>query len=109
MNPWDLVFVIGPVLVAFRFGYDLRATSEGEVRNSPRAGVYYWAILLCIMCVNIANEFSARETAFSTSASFLFPIALALPMGLGHWAHSRRSERRRRTMTPNLPVDIVER
>lgn len=106
MNPWDLVFVIGPVLVAFRFGYDLRATSEGEVRNSPRFAVGYWAILLCIMCVTLANEFSALETAFSTSASFLFPLALALPLGLGHWAHSRRSERRPTTQTS---ADIVER
>jgi hypothetical protein len=109
MNPWDLVFVIGPVLAAFRFGYDLRATSEGEVRNSPRFAVGYWAILLCILSVNVANEFSALETAFSTSASFLFPFSLALPMCLGYWVHSRRSERRRQTMTPNAPLDIVER
>lgn len=89
MNGWLVAGVVAAVCVATRFGWDLRAASEGETKNSPRMSVVLFALLMCVMCVTLVRMHpSLGDWSY-------FPYALAAPCAFGYWLHKKRRERRR--------------
>ncbi|MFK0403019.1 hypothetical protein ACIQTT_11860 [Microbacterium sp. NPDC090225] len=89
MNGWEVAAVIAMVIVAVRFGWDLRSVGEPETTYSPRLSVAILAFVMCVMCVTLVRMHpSLGDWSY-------FPYALAAPCGLGYWLHKKRSTRRR--------------
>lgn len=89
MNGWLIAAVIAALCVATRFGWDLRAASEGETKNSPRMSVVLFALLMCVVCVDLTRMYPPLD------GWTYFPYALAAPCAFGYWLHKKRRERRR--------------